>query len=289
MSFFNQPAPPPDSSPNTWLITGCSTGFGRLLAERAFTIGDNVVATARSVQSLQDIGSDDERRILRLPLDVCDPSQIESVVDQARERFGHIDILVNNAGYGYFATQEEGEIEDVKEMFDTNVFGLVSVTQAVLPGMRMACKGTIVNLSSVSGRIATPRGGFYQASKWAVEALSESLYLEVSSFGIRVLVIEPGSFETDFSTRSARLAPVESDAASPYAPLRTRWKANATRKLFTSRQDPMEVIDAIIDAVGSDLKFVRLPVGADATELLQRRARARGGEFVEWMRETYHE
>ena len=273
----------------TWFITGCSTGFGRLLAERAFSIGDNVVATARSAQSLGDLGNGDRQRILRLPLDVLDRAQIDAGVTLARERFGEIDVLVNNAGYGYFATQEEGEIEEVRRMFETNVFGLISMMQAVLPHMRRRSSGTIVNLSSISGRIATPRGGFYQSSKWAVEALSESLYLEVSGFGIRVLVIEPGSYETDFSTRSARVAPGESDPKSPYANLRERWKANATRKIFPSRQDPVEVIDAIIDAVHSDLRFVRLPVGVDATSILQRRAQARGGEFVEWMRETYYE
>jgi NADP-dependent 3-hydroxy acid dehydrogenase YdfG len=273
----------------TWFITGCSTGFGRLLAERAYAMGDNVVATARSAQSLGDLCDSDDRKILRLPLDVLDRSQIDAGVAAARERFGEIDVLVNNAGYGYFATQEEGELEEVRRMFETNVFGLISMTQAVLPRMRERRSGTIVNLSSISGRIATPRGGFYQSSKWAVEALSESLYLEVSGFGIRVLVIEPGSYDTDFSTRSARVAPGEKDPKSPYAELRERWKGNATRKIFTSHQDPVEVIDAIIDAVHSDLRFVRLPVGVDATSLLQRRARARGGEFVEWMRETYYE
>src|SRR5688572_4148726 len=163
--------------PRTWFITGCSSGFGRLLAERAFGLGDNVVATARSAQSLHDLGETDERRILRLPLDVRDRAQIDAGVAAARARFGEIDILVNNAGYGYFATQEEGDLDEVRQMFDTNVFGPISMTQAVIPAMRERRRGTIVNLSSISGRIATPRGGFYQASKWAVEALSESLYL----------------------------------------------------------------------------------------------------------------
>lgn len=271
-----------------WLITGCSTGFGRLLAERAFADGDKVVATARSVQALYDFGRSDESRVLRLALDVCDPEAIRRVASQAIETFGGIDILVNNAGYGYFATQEEAELEEVRKMFDTNVFGLIAVTQGVLPHMRERRSGTIINLSSISGRIATPRGGFYQASKWAVEALSESLYLEASSFGIRVIVMEPGSYETDFSSRSSRSGAGESNPDSPYAVLRERWKGAAREKLFPYRQDAREVIEGIMDAVKSRLQFVRLPIGMDSTTILRRRSEMQDSEFVEWMRKMYH-
>lgn len=271
-----------------WMITGCSSGFGRMLSERALGSGDSVVATARSIQSLHDLGQDAEKRILRLPVDVCNSTQIQSAVERTIEQFGTIDVLVNNAGYGYFGTQEEGELEEVKKMFDTNVFGLIGVTQQVLPHMRERRKGTIINLSSISGRIASPRGGFYQASKWAVEALSEALYLEVSSFGIRVVVIEPGSYDTDFAPRSARVSPADSDPDSPYASLVPRWKENAGRSIFPSRQNPVEVIDAIYDAVDSDIPFVRLPVGRDALELIEKK-RELGTGFVEWMREVYYD
>jgi NAD(P)-dependent dehydrogenase (short-subunit alcohol dehydrogenase family) len=270
-----------------WFITGCSSGFGRLLSQRALAMGDNVVATARSLQAMHDLGEESPSRILQLPLDVMDPEQIRGGVGTAVERFGKIDILVNNAGYGYFATQEEGEMEEIRRMFDTNVFGLIAVTQGVLPYMRKRGKGTIINMSSVSGRITTPRGGFYQASKWAVEALSESLYLEVSSFGLRVIVIEPGSYDTDFGPRSARVAPADRDPDSPYARLRAVWLKNAAESIFPRKQDPGEVIDSIIDAVNSNLQFVRLPVGTDAVELIERRARDIS-RFVAWMRETYN-
>ena len=272
----------------TWFITGCSTGFGRMLAQRLHAAGDAVVATARSVQSLYDLGRNDEERILRLPLDVRDEGTIRAAVDAAVERFGAIDVLVNNAGYGYFATQEEGELEQIREMFDTNVFGLIATTQAVVPHMRERRSGTVVNLSSIAGKIATPRGGFYQASKWAVEALSESLYLEESSFGLRVIVIEPGSYDTDFGPRSSRRAAADDSAESPFAKLRDRWKANATAKLFVQQQDPSEVVDAIIDAVDCGLAFVRLPVGRDATSVIARRKEMEESDFVEWMRATYH-
>jgi NAD(P)-dependent dehydrogenase (short-subunit alcohol dehydrogenase family) len=271
-----------------WFITGCSSGFGRLLCDRVHALGDRVVATARSTQALVDIGNNDRSRVLRLPLDVRDQNQIRTAVETALDRFGQIDMLVNNAGYGYFATQEEGELEEVREMFDTNVFGLIAMTQQVLPHMRERRAGTIINLSSIAGRMATPRGGFYQASKWCVEALSESLYLEMSSFGMRVIVIEPGSYDTDFGPRSARVAKVDGTPSSPYADLRATWMKNANSRIFTPRQNPDEVIDAILDAVASDLPFVRLPVGLDATTIIERRTTMGNTPFVEWMRQTYH-
>jgi NAD(P)-dependent dehydrogenase (short-subunit alcohol dehydrogenase family) len=271
-----------------WFITGCSTGFGRMLVERLHAAGDSVVATARSLQSLHDLGRDDEDRILRLPLDVRDHGTIDAAVAATLERFGHIDVLVNNAGYGYFATQEEGELDEIRLMFETNVFGLIATTQAVLPQMRRRRTGTIVNLSSIAGKITTPRGGFYQASKWAVEALSESLYLEVSPFGLRVVIIEPGSYETDFGPRSARRSRADDDPESPFARLRDKWSEAGQANVFVARQDPAEVVDVILEAVASDLPFVRLPVGRDATAVIARRREMGDADFVEWMRGIYN-
>ncbi|MEP7219027.1 MAG: SDR family oxidoreductase [Bacteroidota bacterium] len=271
-----------------WFITGCSSGFGRLLSERAFALGDSVVATARSTQSLGNIGRGDESRILRLPLDVQSQSDIDTAVERAIEKFGRIDILVNNAGYAYFGTQEEGSLEEVRAMFDTNIFGLIAMTQGVLPHMRSARTGTIINLSSIGGRIATPRGGFYQATKWGVEALSESLFLEVSEFGLRVIVIEPGAYETDFGPRSSRIAPAESSASSPYAAHRKRWKEVQEREVFPYSQNPAEVIDGILDAVACDLPFVRLPIGRDAVDFIRRREKMGMTAFVEWLRKLYN-
>lgn len=271
-----------------WFITGCSSGFGRLLAEKAFAMGDGVVATARSVQTLYDLGRSDEKRMLRLPLDVRRQEQIDAAVQEAIEKFGRIDVLVNNAGYAYFATQEEGSLEEIRTMYETNVFGLIAMTQAVVPGMRERRSGTVVNVSSVSGRIATPRGGFYQSTKWAVEGLSESFYLETVGFGIRTIVLEPGAYETDFDSRSARMGAAEGAPSSPYSVLRGQWMANARASIFPYRQDAHDVADGIIDAVKSDLPFVRLPIGKDATFLLTQRRELGDTKFIEWMRKTYY-
>ncbi len=272
-----------------WFITGCSSGFGRLLAERALEQGDSVIATARSVQALHELGSGADDRIIRLPLDVKNDKQIHDAVAAALEKFGKIDVLVNNAGYGYFATQEEGEMQEIREMFETNVFGLIAVSKAVIPVFRKQKGGVIVNLSSIAGRLATPRGGFYQSSKWAVEALSEAQYLELSSFGVRVVVIEPGSYDTDFGSRSARRAPAEDDMQSPYAELRSTWVKNARAHLFPHSQQPVEVIDGICEAVDSDIPFARLPIGNDALTLITEREEKKGTKFVEWLRKVYHE
>jgi NADP-dependent 3-hydroxy acid dehydrogenase YdfG len=271
-----------------WMITGCSTGFGHLLSEAAFQRGDSVVATARSLDKLADLGTEDESRILRLRLDVREPLDINTAVKKAMEKFGKIDVLVNNAGYGYFATQEEGQLDEIRAMYETNVFGLIAMTQGVLPHFRERGSGTVVNLSSISGRITTPRGGLYQSSKWAVEALSEALHLEVSSFGLRVIVIEPGLYGTDFGSRSARRAPADDRADSPYAALREIWKQNARSEIYQEVQEPREVVDAILKVVDGDQSFLRVPCGKDATSTIARRAEMGEAAFVEWMRDLYH-
>jgi len=273
----------------TWLITGCSTGFGRLLTERALGRGDRVVATARRVDTLTDLGKNDEESVLRLPLDVRESDQITLAVEKAREAFGEIDILVNNAGYGYFGTQEEGELDEIRAMYETNVFGLIRMSQAVIPHMRARRAGTIMNLSSIAGNIGTPRGGFYQSTKWAVEALCESLFQELSSFGIRVVSIQPGFYGTDFAERSARVAPAEQTDDSPYAALRPTWRRNSTEKFFTQVQDANEVVDAMIHSADSDQPFARIPVGKDTNLLIDKRNAVGNVEFVTWLQRELHE
>lgn len=259
-----------------------------MLAEALVDLGENVVATARRPETIADIGTHAEERILRLPLDVTNDMEIHDGVSAAIERFGRIDVLVNNAGYGYFGTQEEGELAEIRKMFETNVFGLIAVSQAVIPHMRRQRSGVIVNLSSMAGRMATPRGGFYQASKWSVEALSEAQSLELSSFGIRVIVIEPGSYETDFSPRSAKRAPAENDPNSPYADIRKTWITNASRDLFPYRQNPAEVVRAILLTVDEERPFTRVPLGQDAVHVVNQRQELGMDGFVEWMREVYY-
>ena len=194
-----------------WFITGCSTGFGRSLAEAVLARGERVVATARDVARVADLeGASD--RLLPLALDVTDDAQIAAAVDAARERFGRVDVLVNNAGYGYQASIEEGEDAEIRAQFDANVFGLFALTRAVLPLMRAQGGGHVVNITSVAGLVGFPGSGYYAASKHAVEGWSDALAAEVGPLGLHVTCVEPGPFRTDWAGRSLRQTPVRIDA-----------------------------------------------------------------------------
>jgi len=194
-----------------WFITGCSTGFGRSLAEAVLARGERVVATARDVARVADLeGASD--RLLPLALDVTDDAQIAAAVDAARERFGRVDVLVNNAGYGYQASIEEGEDAEIRAQFDANVFGLFALTRAVLPLMRAQGGGHVINMTSVAGLVGFPGSGYYAASKHAVEGWSDALAAEVAPLGLHVTCVEPGPFRTDWAGRSLRQTPVRIDA-----------------------------------------------------------------------------
>ncbi len=187
-----------------WLITGCSTGFGRELAKLVLARGWRAVVTARDPAKVADIAAAHAERALVMPLDVTRRAQIDAVVAAAKQRFGRIDALVNNAGYGYLAAIEEGEDEAVRAMFEANVFGLVDLTKAVLPVMRAQRSGLIVNISSIGGLTSQAATGYYHATKYAVEGLSESLALEVKPLGIDVLIVEPGPFRTNWAGPSMK-------------------------------------------------------------------------------------
>jgi len=194
-----------------WFITGCSTGFGRSLAEAVLARGERVVATARDVARVADLeGASD--RLLPLALDVTDDAQIAAAIDAARERFGRVDVLVNNAGYGYQASIEEGEDSEIRAQFDANVFGLFALTRAVLPLMRAQGGGHVINITSVAGLVGFPGSGYYAASKHAVEGWSDALAAEVGPLGLHVTCVEPGPFRTDWAGRSLRQTPVRIDA-----------------------------------------------------------------------------
>jgi short-subunit dehydrogenase len=172
-------------------------------------------------------------------------------------------------------------------MFETNVFGLIRVTQAVLPSMRERRRGTIINISSIAGRVPFPRSGFYSATKWAVEAISESLYYEVRPFGLQVIVIEPGAFATDFGPRSAVRSPSLSDPNSPYAESAQKWTA-AAAVMMPRRQDPAEVVEAVIAAARRDEPFQRVPVGPDAVTLVHERFQTSEADFIGTMTNRYY-
>ena len=191
-----------------WLISGCSTGFGREIALAALAHGDRVAATARRLQSIEDIVADYPEHCLAVALDVTDAAQIETAVATTVEHFGQIDVLVNNAGYGYVGAIEEGEEEAVRQLFETNFFGALALTRAVLPHMRHRGSGHILNNSSQAGLMANPGTGYYSASKYALEGLMEALTKEVAPLGIKVCSIQPGAFRTDWSGRSMQRSPV---------------------------------------------------------------------------------
>jgi short-subunit dehydrogenase len=271
---------------NTWMITGCSTGIGRSLAEELLRKSQCVVATARNPETLEFLKKIASKKLLTAKLDITNPNDIAEVVKRAMHRFGSIEVLVNNAGYGYYGTQEEADLEEVQKMFDTNVFGLVRVTQAVLPIMRKKGSGTVVNISSLGGRIALPFMGFYHASKHAVEGLSESLYFETSNFGIRVIVIEPGGHNTNFSKSGVRSSHF-GNSKSPYASLLSKWQ-ETNKKIISKKSEPINVANAIINAVDREMPFQRIQVGTDAETLIRIREDAGNDQiFLKQMYKIY--
>ena len=187
-----------------WLITGCSTGFGRELAKLTIARGWPTIVTARDKARVADLVAGHEANALAVDLDVTDPAQISAVVKAAQERFGRIDVLVNNAGYGYQSTIEEGDDQEIREQFEANVFGLFAMTRSVLPGMRERRRGHVINITSVAGYMGFPASGYYAASKHAVEGMSDALAAEGAPLGIKVTCVEPGPFRTDWAGRSLR-------------------------------------------------------------------------------------
>ncbi|SEM79717.1 NADP-dependent 3-hydroxy acid dehydrogenase YdfG [Terribacillus saccharophilus] len=186
-----------------WFITGCSTGFGRELAQKVISLGYKVVVTARKVESLQELKDQNEANVLTLSLDVTDRKQIQTAIAETIYEFGRIDVLVNNAGIGYFGAVEESDEVEVRRMFDINFWGLMDVTNAVLPHMRERKAGHIINISSIGGLASFPALGYYHATKYAVEGISESLSQELAPYNIHVSLIEPGPFRTDWAGRSS--------------------------------------------------------------------------------------
>ena len=246
-----------------WFITGCSTGFGRELSVILLKRGYRVVVTARDKTKIDDIVAGHDKNGLALALDVDKHDQIEAALKAAEDRFGRIDVLVNNAGYGYLAAVEEGDDADVRAMFETNFFGLAAMTRAVLPIMRAQKSGAIVNVSSMGGFIGFPGSGYYAATKFAVEGLSESLSKEVGPLGIKVIIVEPGPFRTHWAGRSLKTPKKPIDAYAETAVARRKQIQS-----YSGNQpgDPVRASEAIITAVEQDHPPLRLPLGAFAYE-----------------------
>src|SRR6476646_639704 len=249
------------NSERVWFVTGCSTGFGRELARMLLDRGYRTVVTARDPAKAEDIASGHEGRALVLELDVTDPIEIDAAVRSAEKHFGRIDVLVNNAGIGYFGAVEEIDEGDVRRMFEINFFGLANMTRAVLPIMRRQRRGHIVNISSIGGLRSFPALAFYNATKYAVEGFSEALAIEVAPLGIKVTIVEPSGFRTDWAGRSANERKVR---IADYAD--TAGQNLENLRGYSGRQpgDPVRAAAAIIDTVESSNPPLRLLLGKAA-------------------------
>jgi NAD(P)-dependent dehydrogenase (short-subunit alcohol dehydrogenase family) len=237
-----------------WLITGASRGLGRVWTETALRHGDKVVAVARSVAAQEGLAEWGDQ-VLLLELDVRDRAKAIAAVDQAISRFGRLDVLVNNAGYGLFGMVEEIPESLAREQLDTNVLGPLWFTQGALPHMRVQGSGHIIQISSIGGIVASPGLGLYHASKWALEGFSESLRAEVASFGIRVTVVEPGGFDTDWRGSSARHAA----SLAVYQSLREQRAARSNNPSLIA--DPQSVASALLSLVEHEDPPARLLLG----------------------------
>jgi NAD(P)-dependent dehydrogenase (short-subunit alcohol dehydrogenase family) len=268
-----------DHKTPVWFITGCSTGFGRDLASAVLARGWRAVITARDASRVEDIAKTHPAKALALSLDVTDERQIKDAVAQARSKFGAIDVLVNNAGYGYQSAIEDGEEQKIRAQFDANVFGLFALTRAVMPTMREARAGYIMNITSVAGYVGFPGSGYYAASKHAVEGFSDSLAAEVRPLGIHVTCVAPGPFRTDWAGRSliqtkGRIAEY-SDTA--YA----RMKATA-EKTGTQPGDPMRAAEAMIALTESENPPRHIVLGAFGMENVTKKLKSALAEIEAW-------
>jgi NAD(P)-dependent dehydrogenase (short-subunit alcohol dehydrogenase family) len=264
---------------STWLITGCSTGLGRALAEAVLAHGHNAVVTARDVSRVQDIADAAPDAALALALDVTKPEQVASALAEAEARFGAVDVLVNNAGYGYRAAVEEADPDDVQRLFDTNVFGAVAMIKAVLPGMRDRRSGAIVNISSIGARIMPAGSGYYAATKAALEGLSGSLAKELAPLGISVTAVEPGGFRTDFAGRSL----TQSETAIPdYAETAGKRRKENDTVHGTQPGNPGLAAEAIITLVEAPNTPTFVLLGSDAVAGYESAARAQQDEVDTW-------
>lgn len=262
-----------------WFITGCSTGFGRELAKLILGRGWNAVITARNADQVKDLADGYEDNALVLPLDVNNKLQVATAVAKAEETFGKIDVLVNNAGYGYFTSIEEGEDEKIRAQFETNFFGLVNMVQAVLPGMRKKRSGNIINFSSIGGLVGFTATGFYHATKFAVEGLSESLSKEVAPLGIKVLLVEPGPFRTDWAGRSTSRTPVQIEDYQEQVGKRMDVSLKGSGK---QAGDPARGCEAIIKAVEEGTPHLRLLLGKIAFKLANEKLEIMRNNFTAW-------
>lgn len=260
----------------TWLVTGGSRGFGRALCGAILEAGDNLLATARDPAQLASLGKQDRLAVARL--DVTNEAEAQAAVAAAIERFGVLDVLVNNAGYGDIGSVEDTALESFRRQIETNLFGTIIMTKAAIPHMRAQRSGHIVQFSSVGGRLGAPGRAAYSAAKWGVEGFSEVLAQEMRLVGVRVTIIEPGGFRTDFAGKSTAIAPARHEYDAVVG------EAARMQRAYDGEQpgDPLRGAKAIVDLVASDDPPLRLPLGSDAVAAIRRSDLARLEEMDRW-------
>ncbi|MFD1951509.1 oxidoreductase [Sphingomonas arantia] len=263
----------------TWFITGASRGFGALIADRALAQGDAVVATARNPQAIIDRFGE-HPNLLAVALDVTNEAQAIAAADAAIARFGSIDILLNNAGFGLMGAVEEASAAEIEAVYRTNVFGLLTVTRAVLPFMRAARSGRVLNISSIGGYRGAAGFGVYSSTKFAVEGLSEALHAELAPLGIHVTVVEPGYFRTDFLDASS-LA-VSPKIIADYAGTAGKVRNIAEGLNHAQPGDPAKLARTLVDFIETPNPPVRLPLGSDTVAAIEAKHRSDAAILSEW-------
>jgi NAD(P)-dependent dehydrogenase (short-subunit alcohol dehydrogenase family) len=264
-----------DGDARVWFITGSTSGFGRALVDAARQRGEHVVAAARRPDALADITGED---VLVVGLDVTDPEAIAPSLDAAVKRFGRIDVLVNSAGVGYVGALEEMSLADVRSVMETMFFGPAALTRAVLPYMRLQGSGAIVQISSMGGQVTAPGYSAYCAAKFALEGLSEAVAAEVAPFGVRMLIVEPGSFRTGLLGRSLHAAP----PLEMYAATVGATRAFIDREDGRQAGDPAKAAAAIIAALDAEEPPLRLALGPDAVDAIRAKHEMLGAELERW-------
>jgi NAD(P)-dependent dehydrogenase (short-subunit alcohol dehydrogenase family) len=259
----------------TWFITGASRGFGRIWAEAALSRGDRVAAVTRSPESLHDLVDAYGDAVLPLALDVTDPAAVTAAVGRAAEAFGRLDVVVNNAGYGLFGMVEETTPEQARSQLDTNFFGALWVTQAALPHLRAQRSGHIIQVSSLGGLAAFPTLGLYNASKWALEGMSEALAQEVAPLGIRVTILEPGPYGTDWAGGSA----VRTEPIADYEPVREARRAGAAAR---APEDPRKTAEVVLELADTEEPPLRLFLGTYPYPVVEAAYRRRLDTWDTW-------
>lgn len=254
----------PPSARKVWFITGASRGFGRIWTEAALHRGDRVAATARNPDALADLVNRYGNEVLPLPLDVTDVEQVRAAISQTASHFGRLDVVVNNAGYALLGAIEEADELEVRRQFDTNFFGALHVIQSALPLLRQQKSGHIIGVSSVYGLVAAPMTGYYNASKWAFEALHESLSKEVSQFGIKVTLLEPGAYATDFGSPSSLKV---AKGIETYSDMRQELFAHGANIQFG---EPTATAAALLKVVNAENPPLRLLLGSEGLAIVRR-------------------